>query len=583
MKKFLLVLLNIIVLISVGTAVYHYYLVELDSSITVECDYDYDVELNSMILDCDVIDVDLISSNDYPLTLFLYDESDSIVLEEVLQVGSNEIILDSLNYNSLYLITVEGYNYIKEEYISTTFLDYGFSTARENINIPTWTYLEVSITDSEYRFEIEIIDLDECVTSVDIVLTNSSNIEVVNHNYTGIDNLEFSFITLDPDSIYYVDIMINYSINIFDQLNNITISKDFTTITTPTLPTASILHVINDNVNLTFNLLTNDNDAEFITYTIELIDFESNVLYSEVTSDYIIIIPTDEIESNFYISVTASYIFNDTNYYSIELDTYSVLNNAISNFFTIPGLNITDTSLPLTSYDDYDDYIFTFFNQGTAEFSIYCEAPVNCNELVENELYSVIPFLMTDFVHAYFDVDEISYSYTSTQLNITLQHEYTNQDILDLDQEINTILDTIITGSMTDYEKILAVHDYVIDNTVYDSSCLENIATCDTDHVAIGVIFDGNAVCEGYAHTIDIMLRSLGIPTFKLSSSTHQWNAVYYNDAWYHLDATWDDPVTNNGSNILLHNYFLITNAELVGLDTSDSHTFSTTYVYFIE
>ena len=583
MKKFLLVLLNIIVLISVGTAVYHYYLAELDSSITVECDYDYDVELNSMILDCDVIDEDLISSNDYPLTLFLYDESDSIVLEEVLQIGSNEILFNSLNYNSLYSISIDGHDFIKSKYIETNYLEYDFSTVRENFIIPTWTYTEILLSDTIYRFLVDIVDDGNCFSSVDIILYNSSNSEILSHNYTSLENLEFSFTTLDPESSYSIEVRINYIINDFEQSASIMIPKDFTTILTPLTPTAELLNVFSDNINLTFNLVTDNKDATDVVYTIELIDLNSTVLYSETTTETDISLDVGAIDSNYYISVKASYLFNEANYTDVELAIYSIYKNALANFFTIPNLNIVDTSIPLTSYDDYDDYIYSFFNTGADEFVIYCEAPVDCSELVLNELYSVTPFLITDLVHAYFDVDEIGYSYTTTEVHYTLVHGYTNLEKTEVDQRVNTILNSIITEFMTDYDKILAVHDYVVDNTIYDSSCLDNILTCDTDHVAIGVFLDGNAVCEGYAHAIDIMLRTLGIPTFKLSSETHQWNAVYYNDAWYHLDATWDDPISNNGSDILLHDYFLITNAELLVLDTSDAHTFITTYAYYLE
>jgi transglutaminase/protease-like cytokinesis protein 3 len=82
---------------------------------------------------------------------------------------------------------------------------------------------------------------------------------------------------------------------------------------------------------------------------------------------------------------------------------------------------------------------------------------------------------------------------------------------------------------------------------------------------------------------MDIFLRALRIPSFRLSSETHQWNVVYYNDKWYHLDATWDDPVTHNGSDILTHTYFLITTEELHILDDSDAHVYSTVYADFIE
>jgi len=202
---------------------------------------------------------------------------------------------------------------------------------------------------------------------------------------------------------------------------------------------------------------------------------------------------------------------------------------------------------------------------------------------VTNELYSEIPFIITDLVHSYNDINTINYSYTSTQLNITVGREYSIEDINLIDQEIDTILNSIINESMTDFEKILSVHDYIINNTVYDSNCFEDISLCVNDHTAFGVIYDHEAVCEGYAHTIDIMLRALQIPTVRLSSNTHQWSAVYHNGGWYHLDATWDDPVTTNGDNVLVHRFFLLTSEELITEDSSTSHVYESRFINFME
>ncbi|UKI58189.1 MAG: hypothetical protein L6V81_01725 [Clostridium sp.] len=41
------------------------------------------------------------------------------------------------------------------------------------------------------------------------------------------------------------------------------------------------------------------------------------------------------------------------------------------------------------------------------------------------------------------------------------------------------------------------------------------------------------------------MLDKLHIPNFKVTSSEHVWNVVYYNGKWTHIDATWDDDEIN--------------------------------------
>ena len=74
-----------------------------------------------------------------------------------------------------------------------------------------------------------------------------------------------------------------------------------------------------------------------------------------------------------------------------------------------------------------------------------------------------------------------------------------------------------------------------------------------------------------------IYLDRLGIPNYKISNNNHIWNLVYIDGKWLHLDLTWDDPVTSDGSNILLDRFFLITNSELQKLD-SNGHKFDEKY-----
>ena len=71
-----------------------------------------------------------------------------------------------------------------------------------------------------------------------------------------------------------------------------------------------------------------------------------------------------------------------------------------------------------------------------------------------------------------------------------------------------------------------------------------------------------------------IFLNYYNIPNYKVVSENHVWNAVYINNAWYHLDLTWDDPILSNGENVLEHSYFLITTEKLKSLDTTQ-HNFN--------
>ena len=66
-----------------------------------------------------------------------------------------------------------------------------------------------------------------------------------------------------------------------------------------------------------------------------------------------------------------------------------------------------------------------------------------------------------------------------------------------------------------------------------------------------------------------IFLNRLNIPNYRISSSDHIWNFVYLDNNWYHLDLTWDDPVTDSGVNMRLDTFLLITTEQLENLNTN--------------
>ena len=66
---------------------------------------------------------------------------------------------------------------------------------------------------------------------------------------------------------------------------------------------------------------------------------------------------------------------------------------------------------------------------------------------------------------------------------------------------------------------------------------------------------------------MSIYLNKIGIQNYKISSKNHIWNLVNLDGTWYHLDATWDDPVVKDNKQYLIHNYFLISTVELYNLD----------------
>lgn len=124
---------------------------------------------------------------------------------------------------------------------------------------------------------------------------------------------------------------------------------------------------------------------------------------------------------------------------------------------------------------------------------------------------------------------------------------------------------SITNAGMTDREKVRAVHDWIINNTVYDYQNYLNDTIPDVSYKIDGVMLKGTAVCDGYAKTFDYFMYVLGIRHEYLSGEAfngetvggHAWNRVMIDGNWLYVDCTWDDPISKTG-NVLRYDYFLI-------------------------
>lgn len=122
---------------------------------------------------------------------------------------------------------------------------------------------------------------------------------------------------------------------------------------------------------------------------------------------------------------------------------------------------------------------------------------------------------------------------------------------------VKNILDSQITGGMSDYEKELALHDYLITHCKYSTDTTQ---PAESDiYRAYGALVNQDAVCNGYAEALQLLFTCVGIQSqFVVGTADgvdHAWNLVLIDDKWYHLDSTWDDPVPDQGEKVL-HPYF---------------------------
>lgn len=120
------------------------------------------------------------------------------------------------------------------------------------------------------------------------------------------------------------------------------------------------------------------------------------------------------------------------------------------------------------------------------------------------------------------------------------------------------------------YERMVFVHDYLIENAVYDNAALEgytsaaNIPSQGYIFSAYGCLVNGKTVCSGYAKAYQLIMYELGYDCTYVSGEageSHGWNCVYIDGEGYFVDVTWDD--YDYEDEVPLYNYAFITNEML--------------------
>lgn len=222
----------------------------------------------------------------------------------------------------------------------------------------------------------------------------------------------------------------------------------------------------------------------------------------------------------------------------------------------------------LTSRQDIINSIYFLLNSGTTYSERYCAKEyTNCYNDI-NEISSNIELLtnLNNYVHPYNSFHNISFSFDTEVIKITIKHIYTQEEINKINTIVNDVTENYLENSMSVKEKIKIVHDYIIDNADYDTLKTKNKKdTTYKSNTAYGVLIESYGICSGYSDTMAIFLDKLNIINYKISNDQHIWNLVYLDGKWVHLDLTWDDPISDE--NITRDTYFLITTKTLETLN----------------
>ncbi len=149
------------------------------------------------------------------------------------------------------------------------------------------------------------------------------------------------------------------------------------------------------------------------------------------------------------------------------------------------------------------------------------------------------------------------------KLLITPRYVNNKQEQMVLFAWVKQLVEDIIRPDMTDYEKVKTIHDFLIIALQYDSS---EIPPKSSYH-AFGALNTGKAVCGAYAELMVLLLNQAGVPCRMVTgignALDHAWNIVCIDGELYHVDTTWDDPVTETQGTVLRYEYFNLTDEEM--------------------
>ena len=272
------------------------------------------------------------------------------------------------------------------------------------------------------------------------------------------------------------------------------------------------------------------------------------------------------------------------NYDKILIAVNNIIYYSISNKIDIPGYTVNQrnyefkTVKPTSNFypkniDEVKEVYYTVLNNGWDSFTFYCDKDyTNCKDDIkdianDSEYISLINNYVSPF-NAYKKYNTLIIG--DYEINLTVDKLYSQTEINLVNKSIDDIIKSLkINTTNPTQDDLLKFHDYLISNVKYDDDYIDN-DIYSISNKANGALIEKIALCSGYTDAFGLFLDRLNIPNFKVTTTDHVWNVVYFNNKWLHVDVTWDDDEYNSRNR---HNFFLIDTNKLLEKD-AEEHTF---------
>ena len=258
---------------------------------------------------------------------------------------------------------------------------------------------------------------------------------------------------------------------------------------------------------------------------------------------------------------------------------------------------ILDSESKKGLYDSIGENIYSVSEERDVN-GHYCIARLRVEEehMSEFDIREVINAYIYDNPHIFWLENLFGYAYadedTIVEFYSVLSADECEDCIRLFNKKIDELMSSLESG-LSEYDREKILHDKLLSGCRYKTG-VESSKDGWQYFSAYGAVVTGEAVCEGYAKAMQILLSKAGIPCLTLRGESngvsHMWNIVELNNEWYHLDPTWDD---NDGDGFIIYEYFNL-DSENIGrthrinadietvMSGSDGETMNSKYNFFV-
>lgn len=227
------------------------------------------------------------------------------------------------------------------------------------------------------------------------------------------------------------------------------------------------------------------------------------------------------------------------------------------------------------AYESIESAIFAVSDEWSEKYGGYAMRYAPVPNLTSTEIFIVKEAVLADHPEAFWLTGKYSISANMHDgCYITLYSAYDYSDIssclLALERSMIAIFREI-PSNRSEYERELAIHNILVGSVEYAIEAVDTAVVGTSVSTAYGALVEGRAVCSGYSKAFKLLCNRLGLSCRTVNGQSmgvgHMWNLVRIDGSWYHVDVTWDDPVTSNSnSDRISYDYFNLTD-EWIALD----------------